>query len=157
MVRRGEIFYIENSKNYVGCEQKSARPAVIVSNDKCNTHSSVFEVVFLTTQEKKELPTHVDIFSTGRRSTALCEQIHSISTERIGDYCGICSEDEMKAIDNALMISLGIDFKEGDNSAPVSVTDAAPPEVQHDDYHKLTIECELYKKLYEQLLERMMK
>lgn len=127
MVRRGEIFYIENSKNYVGCEQKAARPAVIVSNNKCNIHSNVIEVVFLTTQEKVSLPTHVDIFSSGRKSTALCEQIHSISTERIGDYYGICSDEEMKSIDNALMISLGIDSGDEDRAEPERVTDVAPP------------------------------
>lgn len=63
--RRGEIYYVENGKNYnyVGQEQKISRPAIIVSNDKCNRFSNYVEVVYLTTQEKTDLPTHVDIYS----------------------------------------------------------------------------------------------
>lgn len=164
MVRRGEIFYIHNQGG--DGDTKPARPAIIVSNNKGNMNSSYYEVVFLTTQEKKELPTHVDIFSTGRESTALCEKISTIHCDCIGNYVAMCTDDEMKRVDKALLISLGIDTSDEDRAEPERVTDVAPPEVQHDDstcdalrddLMKVRTECALYKKLFEQLMEKVIK
>lgn len=80
-----------------------------MSNDKNNENSNVVEVVYMTTQPKTDLPTHVTVRSTGRPSTVLCEQVYSVSTERIGTYIGECSDKEMENIDIALMISLQLD------------------------------------------------
>ena len=95
--------------SYSGSEQHSDRPAVVVSNDKNNENSNVVEVVYMTTQPKTDLPTHVTVRSTGRPSTVLCEQVYSVLTERIGTYIGECSDKEMENIDIALMISLQLD------------------------------------------------
>lgn len=108
-IRRGEIFYIARGGATSGSEQFADRPAVVVSNDENNKHSGVIEVVYMTTQPKTDLPTHVTIRSTGRISTVLCEQVSSVSTERVNNYIGQVSEQEMKNIDIALMISLQLD------------------------------------------------
>ena len=108
-IKRGEILYIEKGNVTVGSEQFPNRPAVVVSNDLNNAHSNVIEVVYMTTQPKADLPTHVTIRSTGRMSTALCEQVVSVSKDRINGYVGQCSDKEMESIDIALMISLGLD------------------------------------------------
>lgn len=63
----------------------------------------------MTTQPKTDLPTHVTLRSTGRISTVLCEQVHSVAVERVGKYIGQCSDKEMENIDIALMISLSLD------------------------------------------------
>lgn len=110
-MHRGEIYYIRsNGYPTTGSEHKPDRPAVIVSNDMCNATSDVVEVVYLTTQAKKDLPTHVYTHSTGRLSTVLCEMVNSVAKERIGNYCGTLTADELKAVDLALAISLGLDF-----------------------------------------------
>ena len=83
-VYRGDIFYI-TAGSYVGSEQKSGRPGIIVSNDTANKHSPNVEVVFLTSQEKKPLPTHVEVICKVP-STALCENIQTVSKERLGDF-----------------------------------------------------------------------
>lgn len=90
-------------------EQHSDRPAVVVSNNKNNENSNVVEIVYMTTQPKTDLPTHVTVRSTGRISTVLCEQVYSVSTERVGTYIGECTDKEMENIDIALMISLQLD------------------------------------------------
>ena len=79
-IRRGEIFYIARGGATNGSEQFADRPAVVVSNDENNKHSGVIEVVYMTTQPKTDLPTHVTVRSTGRLSTVLCEQVSSVST-----------------------------------------------------------------------------
>lgn len=104
-VKRGEIYYISRGGYNTGSEQQADRPGVIVSNDK---NSQTLEVVYLTTQPKNELPTHCTIRSTGRVSTVLCEQIHTVAVERIGKYIGVCTAQEMQNIDIGLMISIGL-------------------------------------------------
>lgn len=76
-IRRGEIFYIARGGATNGSEQFADRPAVVVSNDENNKHSGVIEVVYMTTQPKTDLPTHVTVRSTGRLSTVLCISIHA--------------------------------------------------------------------------------
>ena len=39
-INRGDIFYVNPSET-VGSEQRSGRPAIIVSNPLCNEHSSL--------------------------------------------------------------------------------------------------------------------
>lgn len=141
-ILRGDIFYIRKADTY-GHEIESGRPAVIVSNDLCNKHSPVVEVVYLTSKEKKPMPTHVEIVCRVP-STALCEQIASVSTERLGDFIRCCTDDEMKQIDNALMVSLGIS------------SDAAQiPKHEIAIDNTAVIERDLYKRLYEQLIEKI--
>lgn len=106
-MKRGEIYYITH-RDTIGDEISKARPGVIVSNDTLNLHSGVVEVVYLTTQLKDHTPTHAIIEATGRTSTALCEQINTVSVQLVGDYCGTCSEEEMAAINQALRASLDL-------------------------------------------------
>ena len=105
---RGDIYYIEPYQTE-GSEQRAGRPAIIVSNDMNNNYSNVVEVVYLTTQPKSYLPTHVKIRSASRESTALCEQITSVSKERVADYFGEVMPEELKAINEALAVSLAIE------------------------------------------------
>jgi len=145
-VYRGDIFYIA-AGSYVGSEQKSGRPGIIVSNDTANKHSPNVEVVFLTSQEKKPLPTHVEVICKVP-STALCENIQTVSKERLGDFVKSCTTSEMKKIDEALLLSLGIEAPEAVGGG----TQESPLQGTAD----IEVERNLYKTLYEQLLDRMM-
>lgn len=111
-MKRGEIYYIAPSLAVTGSEQGGGRPGIIVSNDIGNKHSAVVEVVYTTTQNKRPLPTHVEIISTPRKSLALCEQIITVAKERVREYVGKLSEKEMELVDRALAISLGLTGKE---------------------------------------------
>ena len=168
-MKRGEIYYIERSGyNETGSEQRSGRPAIIVSNDKCNEHSEVLEVVFLTTQPKSDLPTHIDIRSSTKPSVALCEQINSVAIQRFGEYIGTCSEYEMIMIDAALAISLGLESEnKQDKKEPKKIRGVGEPICQtpadaeqnkrrEAEIVKPTTERDTYKSLYEQLFERML-
>ena len=162
-VKRGEIYYISRGGYNTGSEQQADRPGVIVSNDKNNKNSQTLEVVYLTTQPKNELPTHCTIRSTGRVSTVLCEQIHTVAVERIGKYIGVCTAQEMQNIDIGLMISIGL----GDGGATKDktvVTDQkeekkTETKVQmetNEELIKARTERDIFKKLYEQMTERLL-
>lgn len=107
-IRRGDIFYIEKFNGQVGSEQRSGRPGVVVSCDENNRHSETIEIAYCTTQPKKSLPTHVEILSTDRPSTVMCEQINTVSVERLGTYIGQCTTAEMRDIDIAVATALGL-------------------------------------------------
>lgn len=118
---RGDVVFVSKGK-YVGCEQGGERPAVIVSNNTGNHFSDCVEIVYLTSAAKKDMPTHVDVICKCM-STALCEQIYTISKERITEFIRTCTKDEMQKIDEALLISLGIDKETptvGENATAVN-------------------------------------
>lgn len=104
---RGEIFFINEGESS-GNEQGGARPGIIVSNDVGNKHAPIVEVVYLTSREKKLMPTHVRIKSSPIPSIALCEQIETVYKKRIGKYLAKATMDEMKRIDKALAVSIGL-------------------------------------------------
>lgn len=115
-IRRGDIYYIDKVP-VIGSEQRAGRPAIIVSNEANNRHSSTVEVVYLTTQPKADLPTHVTINSAHRSSTALCEQVTSVSVDRVRDKMGRLTEREMTQVDIALLISLDLTMGETGKNA----------------------------------------
>lgn len=106
-IYRGDIFFVKKAGNVTGSEQDQGRPAVVVSNDTGNEYSQIVEVVYLTTAEKKPLPTHCKVMARVP-STALCEQISNVSKERLTEYVRTCTAEEMAAIDRCLMVSLGL-------------------------------------------------
>lgn len=156
-IKRGEIYYVMSNFQEEGSEQRGGRPAIIVSNDMNNQHSSVVEIVYLTTRPKADLPTHIDIQSANRASVALCEQVCSVSVERLGKFIAACTEAEMHLIDAALCISLGVDdmmFKGKPEVKEIvkEVVKEVPKEVPSERLIKLEAERDVYRSLYEGLL-----
>lgn len=107
-IHRGDVFYIQGPGYCVGSEMSKTRPAVVVSNEKNNIYAPLVEIVYLTTAEKKPLPTHVPITIYGRKNTVLCESVYTVSKERVESYLCTLDSDEMARVDAALLISLGL-------------------------------------------------
>lgn len=144
-VKRGDIFYIANSKFYsTDPSNEAGRPGIIVSNDTLNEHSPVVEVVYLTTKDKKPMPTHVGILCK-IPSTALCETIYTVTKDRLGDFVRSCTDKEMAEINRGMLCSLGI-------TAPVVEREVETS--GNADTTSLAVEKNLYKTLYEQLLDK---
>lgn len=106
--KRGEIYYITQMPT-VGCEIATGRPAVIVSNDNINKKLNTLEVIYLTTKLKSIAPEHVMIRSSGAIATTICEQVSTVDKTRFREYIGMCTPDEMKLIEKAILHSLGLD------------------------------------------------
>lgn len=151
---RGDIFYIMPGD--ADCfDLKAGRPGIIVSNNMGNQHSDRVEVVYLTTKDKKPMPTHVDIICR-QKSTALCEQITTVSKDRIGEFIKSCTTSEMQRIDEALMISLGIVSDQPCyESEPQQKVIKGFRDKEESSSDSVALERDLYKKLYEQLLDRI--
>lgn len=154
---RGSIWYVESGYS-TGSEQRPGRPAIIVSNDANNKHSSTVEMVYLTTAPKHDLPTHVTIRSTSRVSTAICEQITTVATERIGSYCGTVTDAEMSSIETAMLISLGLAPAAGADSMLEARSEETPPIPDLDTrLAEAEARCKILQELYDSLLTRLIK
>ena len=115
MCKRGEIYFVDFGDNIGSFKQSGTRPAVVVSNNKANTHSPVVTVVPLTSKTRKtHLPTHVLIPTTAgvglnRTSLALAEQVETLDKDRLLDYKGeITSKKVMGQITTALQVQIGV-------------------------------------------------
>lgn len=159
-VKRGDIFYITYSKNFNDSYSydTTGRPGVIVSDDHLNRGSEYVEVVYLTTKIKRDMPTHADVFCK-TPSTALCETIHTVEKDRIGTYVRTVSNEEMEGIERGLRSSLGMKTLDGDMLKETSVNDAEPNNdmglASMQKEIQLTAERDMFKKLYEDLLSKV--
>ena len=107
-VRHGMLSDLKTYLKQSGWKLEEPVGAYVVSCDEGHRYSETVQVAFCTTQPKSNLPTHVEILSTGRASTVMCEQINTVSLERLGNYIGRCTAEEMRDIDIAVATALGL-------------------------------------------------
>lgn len=168
-VMRGEMYYIHEDYSTVGSEMRAGRPAIIVSNDINNEFSTTVEVIYLTTKPKKELPTHTRVRSCSLSSTALCEQITTIDKTRIGDYRGQITDEEMHELENAILVSLGMErYAFGDesdvpeiisNNDATSVDDEFVQEnnALREQLKESQMKTDMLQEMYDALLSKVMR
>lgn len=155
MIKRGDIYFIRDTRQSIGSEQRADRPAIIISNDRNNNHSSVYEVVYMTTQPKTDLPTHFIINSALRTSTVLREQINSVYEERIGEWIGTLTPEEMKQLDECLTVSVGINTKA--EKEPAEIESLRQQLAEMTERQQTTEQqAKTYKEMYEFLLSKQL-
>ena len=97
-VRRGDIWVVDWSPGR-GSEQAGMRPAVVVQTDAANLNPSYPNTIVVTVSTKgKAVSFHVPVNSSGRnglkeRSFVKCEQVLTISKERLVRRLGCLEED----------------------------------------------------------------
>lgn len=152
-INRGEIYYI--TRPGAGSEIRAqGRPAIVVSRQCFARTSPVQQVVFLTTRDKPNLETRVQIMSTGIPSTAICEQVNSVTVERFGARCGICTPKEMESIDAAIAWGLGLEPQPGADSIAAGDHDDAADGVTRELLIAET-QRDAYREMYEHLLAQL--
>ncbi len=116
-IKRGDIFYAALDETYVGSEQTGVRPVVILQNNIGNEYSPTVIVAPITSKvnSKATIPTHVYIKGYKNRlkqnSLILTEQIRAIDKQRLRYYIGVLDIGELKKVDKALIISLGLNLE----------------------------------------------
>lgn len=114
-VKWGDVIYVNFGDN-VGSEQCGIRPALVVQNDKGNSHSSCTLVAPITSEEKAPLPTHILVYPTRasglkETSTVMCEQIRVIDKSRIISKVGhLDAERLVKRIESCISIAFSKDI-----------------------------------------------
>jgi mRNA interferase MazF len=109
--RRSEIWLVDFGEP-IGREQSGRRPAVIVSADPLNESRAGIIVVVPITTAYRELPSHIEIdqASSGldEVSYAKCEDVKSISEQRLISRLGTVSDDVMFQAARALRFLLDL-------------------------------------------------
>ena len=96
-----------------GSEQFGYRPVLALSNNTGNKHSQTVIVANITSRmsSKTRLPTHCPVKAQqglGRNSLILLEQLRTIDKARLKEYIGTLGGGDMRRVDDALAISLGL-------------------------------------------------
>ena len=107
LIKRGDIFYADLDP-VVG-----VRPVLVVQNNIGNRHSPTLVVLPLSTVKKNKLPTHICIRNSKilpKDSVILAEQIRTIDRSRLRSYIGSLDSGIINKIDEAMKISIGVDF-----------------------------------------------
>ncbi|ABK61135.1 pemK family of DNA-binding proteins [Clostridium novyi NT] len=112
VVKRGDIFYADLSP-VVGSEQGGIRPVLIIQNNVGNKYSPTVIIAAITSQiNKAKLPTHVEIsseeYGLNKDSVVLLEQIRTLDKKRLKEKIGHMSDKDMRKVDEALLISVGL-------------------------------------------------
>ena len=111
-VSRGQVYWCDLGVG-IGSEQTKNRPCVIVNNN--SSPKSANTIVAPITHTFKPLPCIVTV--TEQRDTdgniildgyVNVSEIRSVSKARFGDYVCKLSKEEMKRVDEALLIQLGL-------------------------------------------------
>ena len=113
-IKRGDIYYADLSP-VIGSEQGGIRPVVVVQNDVGNKYSPTVIAAAITSKiNKAKLPTHIEInaenFGLPKDSVVLTEQIRTIDKKRLKEKIGCLDDIYMNKVNDALIISFGINI-----------------------------------------------
>ena len=103
---RGEVFRLRAPRGTRGSEQRGARYAVVVQADELLALSTVLVSPTSTAAPPRSFRPTIDLDGTPTR--VLVEQTTAVSPDRLGDSVGRLSTSELRELDTALALVLGL-------------------------------------------------
>lgn len=139
VVRRGEVWWISAGIT-VGAEVAMGRPGVIVSSDTGNEKSKTVIVAYVTTKPLwGNVAPKVRVGDKSR--WVLCHQLASVDRSRLERKDGVLTPEDMAKVDMGLTIALDVTTK--------------PEPKQPDDVTSLRSECDMWRRMYEKVLDQL--
>jgi mRNA interferase MazF len=103
---RGEVFRLPSPRGVRGHEQRGARYAVVVQADEFLDLSTV--LIAPTSSSARPTSFRPVITVGGKKTHILVEQTTVVDPQRLGRSAGRLDASEMRAVDEALMLVLGL-------------------------------------------------
>lgn len=104
-LQRGDVFLVSLDP-VVGSEVGKTRPAVVIQNDLANRSSQTVTIMPVSSSIERVFPFQVRIPAgeggLTRESKVLCEQIRTVSRQRLLQRLGQLSEERLREIRTAL-------------------------------------------------------
>jgi len=102
---RGEVFRVKAPRGNQGHEQTGARLAVVVQSDALPLSTWL---VAPTSTSARAASFRPEVVVGGRATRVLAEQTVAVDPERLGASVGLLTFDEMRRVDAALRLVLGL-------------------------------------------------
>ena len=161
---RGEVYWVNLGSGFKN-EKGVFRPGVVVADERY-TKGLDCVMVALTTTKYKDLDCMVKIGTCGRPTYVMLNEVNTYDKERFGDYIGRLSNEEMRAVEDALekVFELGYQDDEAlsEKDRQVEARDATIAELQAqlaafngikaDDVVGLKVEIAVLKQLYDKAI-----
>jgi len=106
-VQRGEVFRLRAPKDQRGHEQGGARYGVVLQANELLNLSTV--IVAPTSTRALPASFRPEVQIAGRVTRVLVEQIGPVDPSRLGTSAGLLSFDELRGVDRALAVVVGLD------------------------------------------------
>ena len=103
---RGEVFRLRAPRGAPGREQRGGCYAVVVRADELLALSTVLVAPTSTSAPPRSFRPAIEF--AGQRTRVLVEQVTAVTMDRLGDSVGRLGAQEMRALDGALAIVLGL-------------------------------------------------
>jgi mRNA interferase MazF len=103
-LRAGDLHWIKPSRTK-GREQSRRRPGLIVSDSRLSTMGLCWVVPTSTTD--RGWPTHIRLDVDRRTTFAMCEQLRSISTQRVDSRIGTVDDQTLSEVRSILRELVG--------------------------------------------------
>jgi len=105
-VQRGEVFRLRAPRAVRGHEQAGAGFGVVLQTDELLALSTV--IIAPTSSHALPASFRPEVAIDGVRTRVLVEQIGAVDPGRLGESRGLLARDELKDVDRALSIVLGL-------------------------------------------------
>lgn len=106
-MKRGEVWWVEFDPA-VGSEIRKTRPAVIISNDAANRNLARVVVLPLTSNTGRQYPGEALVTLAGKPGKAMADQIMAADKTRLKSQLGTLSKADMRAVEDAILVHLGL-------------------------------------------------
>lgn len=106
-MKRGEVWWVEFDPA-IGSEVHKTRPAVIISNDAANRNLARVVVVPMTSNTDRQYPGEALVTITGKPGKVMSDQIMAADKTRLKNYLGALSKGDMRAVEEAILVHLGM-------------------------------------------------
>ena len=114
LIRRGDLFWVDWSPAR-GSEPAGRRPALVVQRDAGNAAVGYPNtVVVAVSSQGRDIPFHVRVrpnAQNGLKNTSFvkCEQIFTLSKERLGAKLGTLRPEDMRSVNDAIRLNLALE------------------------------------------------
>lgn len=107
-MERGEVFALPAPRKPRGREQRGNRYAVVLQNDDLLALSTV--IVAPTSTSARAASFRPEVKIAGASTRVLVEQLGAVDPERLGASVGFLAHDELRAVDRAAAVVLGLRY-----------------------------------------------